>query len=93
MTSAGDEPYPFDWARLVPRIVHPLRVAIIEALARIGEPLSPSELALVLGDDIAISLVSYHVRELRKVGVIEAVATRQVRGALQTFYWFTADDQ
>lgn len=88
-TMSGDEPYVFDWSRLVPQIVHPLRVSIVEALAWIGEPLSPSELVGVLDKQASLSLVSYHVRELAKAGALEQVGGRQVRGALQTFYFFT----
>lgn len=36
----GNEPLPFDWAALVPLVVHPMRVTIIEALCWVGEPLS-----------------------------------------------------
>ncbi len=93
MTDAGGGPYPFDWARLVPLVIHPLRVSIIETLAWVGRPLSASELALIFSDDMAISLVSYHVTELRKAGVLEPVGHRHVRGARQTFYWFTSDDK
>jgi hypothetical protein len=38
MTAAeGGEP--FDWSALVPRVAHPLRVAIVEALLWIDRPL------------------------------------------------------
>jgi hypothetical protein len=88
MTMDGDES--FDWAGLVPAVVHPLKVAIIEALAWIGEPLSPSELKEVFERQFSISLIAYHVNKLADTGAIRAVKTRQVRGARQTFYFFTA---
>jgi len=87
-TMAGDEPYQFDWFRLVPQFVHPVRVAIIEALAWIGEPLSPSELVDVFDQQWVLSVVSYHVRVLAQAGVLE-----EVRGSRQTFYFFTDDPQ
>jgi hypothetical protein len=33
-----------------------------------------------------VGYVAYHVRVLRKLGMIELVETRQVRGATQHFY-------
>lgn len=82
----GDELYPFDWAELVPRIVHPLRVTIIEALRWFEQPLSSKDLSGLL--DESLSIVSYHVGVLRRLGVIQVRSRRQVRGATQTFYFF-----
>ncbi|MEX2107173.1 MAG: helix-turn-helix domain-containing protein [Solirubrobacterales bacterium] len=87
----GDEPS-FDWDELVPRIVHPLKVAIIEALLWIDTPLSASELDKVLGGRFGISLVSYHVTKLAEAEAITKVGERPVRGALQTFYFFPGQE-
>lgn len=76
----------FQWDVLVPRIVHPLKVAIIEALCWIGEPLSAKELDEVLEGEWGLSLVAYHLRQLAKLEAVEPVRQRAVRGALQTFY-------
>jgi DNA-binding transcriptional ArsR family regulator len=76
----------FEWGSLVPRLVHPLKVAIIEALEWIEAPLSAKELDLVLDEEFGLSLVSYHLRKLAEVGAVEKVEQRAVRGALQTFY-------
>jgi hypothetical protein len=79
----------FDWERLVPLLINPAKVAIVEAVEWIGRPLSPTELVSLFGDrDLYLSIVSYHVRELAKVGVLEIVKTRQVRGATEKFYFF-----
>lgn len=83
-----DEPYPFDWGALVPRLVHPLKVVIVEALSYIDEPLSASDLRLVFGEQYDLSLISYHVVGLAKVGALAKVRQQQVRGALKTFYFF-----
>lgn len=88
-TMAGDEPYVFDWNRLVLPFVHPLRVAIIEAMAWIGEPISSSELVDVFDRQWMLSLVSYHVGVLARAGLLEEISHRQVRGSRQTFYFFT----
>lgn len=81
---------PFDWDWLVPLLIHPAKVAIVEALAWIGQPLSPTEMANLFSDnrDFYLSLISHHVRELAKVGALEMVKTRPVRGATEKFYFF-----
>ncbi len=85
----GDE-LQFDWAGLVPHFVHPIKVEIIEAMIWIGQPLSASELAQVFFSEYDLSRVSYHLSKLAKAGVFEQVGQRQVRGAMQRFYYFPA---
>lgn len=80
----------FEWAALVPRVVHPLKVAIIEALEWIELPLSAKDVDLVLDEEFGLSLISYHMRKLADVGAIEKVEQRAVRGALQSFYALAA---
>ncbi len=65
---------------------HPLRREILRAMA-VGKPVSPRELSEALRQPL--SNVSYHVRELEKLGVIEEIGSRQVRGANQHFYRIT----
>jgi DNA-binding transcriptional ArsR family regulator len=61
---------------------HPLRVAI---LARLDEEvLSPKELAREFKTSLPV--VSYHVRELERLQLIELVRTAQRRGAVQHWY-------
>lgn len=82
--ATGEE---FDWSALVPRIVHPLKVAIIEALQWIDTPLSSTDLRKVFGGDrFSLNLIAYHASQLAKLGAIRPVSSRQVRGATETFY-------
>jgi DNA-binding transcriptional ArsR family regulator len=75
----GDNP---EAAVLLKAISHPVRARALAALSqRIA---SPSELAAEQGE--VVGYVAYHVRVLRKLGMIELVETRQVRGATQHFY-------
>jgi DNA-binding transcriptional ArsR family regulator len=90
VTVKGDEPLIFDWSALVPRIVHPLKVTIIEAMCWIGRPLSAAELVEVFDERFSVSHISYHVRELRKAKVVKKARSRRVRGATETFYSVTA---
>ncbi|HWO84691.1 MAG TPA: helix-turn-helix domain-containing protein, partial [Solirubrobacterales bacterium] len=54
----------FDWEALVALLVHPVKVAIIEAMDWIGEPLSATDLDRLLTGQVGVSLISYHLRKL-----------------------------
>lgn len=83
----GTEAPEFDWPWLISRLIHPTKVAVLEALASLETPLSPSELASIFDcDDWYLSKVAYHVRKLEEDGALEEVDTRRVRGALEHFY-------
>jgi DNA-binding transcriptional ArsR family regulator len=69
-------------ARLIKAFTHPLRRAI---LARLDQAvLSPKDLAGELS--APLSVVSYHVKELLRLDLIELVRTEQRRGAIQHWY-------
>lgn len=87
MTTEGDE-LAFGWDALVPRVVHPLKVAIIEALRWIGQPLSATELKNLFDDGSDLSLISYHLVTLSKVEVLTIVRERRGRGSIEKFYFF-----
>jgi predicted MarR family transcription regulator len=82
----GDELPQFDWAVLVPQAIHPRRVEIIEAMRWLDNPLSSSDLVQVLDKKFTVNHLAYHVRELWKAGALEKTRTRQVRGAMETYY-------
>ncbi len=92
--TAGEGDEHFDWSTLVPLLVHPTKVAIIEALAWVEEPASPTDLTRMFGEgerkDQYLSLIAYHAAKLQEIGVIEVVRTRPVRGALEKFYALTS---
>jgi hypothetical protein len=76
----------FDWAALVPFLVHPLKAEIIEAMTWIAVPLSASDLTKILDEQFTLSHISYYIRELAKVDAIELAGSRKVRGATENFY-------
>ncbi len=76
----------FDWAILIPKLVHPIRVAIIEAMDHVREPLSATDLSRLFDEQFDLSLVAYHLGRLAKFRVVKKVRRRQVRGAVETFY-------
>ncbi len=84
--------HPFDWEILVPRLIHPMKVAIIEAMSWIEVPVSPKELDRIFGEEFGVSLVAYHMRRLAQVGAVEKDHQESVRGALQTFYVLAAKE-
>lgn len=83
----GDEG--FDWESLVPLFIHPAKVAVIEAMQWIEQPLSSTELVNLFEDrKYNLGVLAYHVGSLAKVGVIEVTGVRQARGAQETYYYF-----
>ena len=69
---AGDEQ--LIWRTLVPRLVHPARLQIVEALIDRGEPMSAEELApLVPMVEGNTDLVRYHAKAMTEAGALEAV--------------------
>jgi DNA-binding transcriptional ArsR family regulator len=68
--------------QLVKVVGHPIRVKALAVLAQ--RVASPKEIAAELGEKL--SNVSYHVRELEALGVIELVDTKQRRGATEHYY-------
>jgi DNA-binding transcriptional ArsR family regulator len=61
---------------------HPLRARILRALD--GRRASPNQLSGELGAPLPI--LSYHVRELARAGLIAQTDTRPVRGAVEHYY-------
>jgi DNA-binding transcriptional ArsR family regulator len=86
---------PLDYERIAEAFVHPLKLRILALMAEPPPPRavskgapepgwSPNGLYVAVGDTLAN--VSYHVRQLEKAGLIELVATKQRRGALEHYY-------
>jgi DNA-binding transcriptional ArsR family regulator len=81
-----------DDARVLPpadaakALSHPLRAAVLERLY--DREASPIQLAKEMGKPLPN--VSYHVRELHKLGALALVRERQVRGAVEHTYTATA---
>lgn len=83
----------FDWGALVLQAVHPVKVAIVEALLRLREPLSASRLEDVLeGSSYSLGVISHHLKGLAQWGALELIEERQVRGATEKRYYFVTED-
>lgn len=73
-----------DWTKVGRAETHPVRLAILEAMERIGQPTSPRVLTELCVLDI--STVSYHVTQLAKKGILAPAGTKPSRGATEHFY-------
>jgi DNA-binding transcriptional ArsR family regulator len=71
-----------DDPRYVKALAHPLRIRILAHLQE--RPASPVRLAQQL--DSTLGRVAHHVRVLYELGLIELVATRRRRGAIEHIY-------
>lgn len=63
-------------------INHPLRVHLLAVLR--DREASPSEIAKELNEDLGV--VNYHTRKLERLGMVEIVRERPVRGSTEHFY-------
>jgi DNA-binding transcriptional ArsR family regulator len=83
----GSEGSPINWGVVAPLLVHPVKVAVIEAHDELDRPLSSAELMRHFSRaDMGLSRIAYHVRVLAELGILEKVSQRQVRGSVETFY-------
>ena len=84
-----------DYEGIAEAFVHPLKLRILALMAEPPPPRavsegspepgwSPNSLYVAAGE--SLGNVSYHVRELEKAGLIELVAVKQRRGALEHYY-------
>ncbi len=86
---------PLDYQRIAEAFVHPLKLRILALMAEPPPPRavpdgapepgwSPNSLHVAAREPLGN--VSYHVRELEKARMIELVATKPRRGALEHYY-------
>lgn len=77
----------FDWSALVPRIVHPVQEAMIEALLYIERPLSAADFQKLFGDlKLGMPQISHHLNALAKRKILVKTHKSQGRGAVERFY-------
>jgi hypothetical protein len=80
----------FEWERLVAVSLHPLKVAIVEALSWVQRPLSATELArMVGGGKYSRDLIQYHAGCLENWGVLAVAEVRRTQGGWESYYFFS----
>jgi len=88
----GAKSEPVDWSVLIPYLVHPTKVIVIEAMLWIERPMSATELEKVSGGTPVLSAFSYHLKQLAEISVLEMVEKRKARkvrgGRKETFFYF-----
>lgn len=77
------------WQAALFGLLHPIKVATVEAHLWLDEPLSATLLLEVFDRTVAHNNLAYHVRKLADVGVLHEVSTKQRRGALEHFHRLT----
>lgn len=85
---AGDEQR--IWRSLAPRLIHPARREIIEALLGIGAPMTVEDLTPVVpsaGENA--DLIRYHLRAMEDAGVLDAAALQVTAGKEVPCFFFT----
>jgi hypothetical protein len=83
----------FDWGAVVPRIVNPTKIEIIELLCRERRPLSATRMKRLLGDDeLTVGRLHYHCKTLADSGVLE-VAGSTARGAANEVFYVLAPQE
>jgi hypothetical protein len=68
------------WSALPKKVLHPVRVPVIEALRWIGEPLSPIETVDVLDGFASMWEAAHHLRVLEALGVVKLIPTDHGNG-------------
>jgi repressor of nif and glnA expression len=70
----------FCWSSLVASVVHPVKVAIIEALLWIEEPLSAAQIVRLFrgaGREFYDSNIRFHLSALVEMGLLEAACLQE----------------
>jgi hypothetical protein len=80
---------PLDWDALVPRAVHPIRIAALEAMQWIDEPFSAVDLDRMHDDPPGVETVAYHMRVMAfDQPVLRLYGEETIRGATRKLYYF-----
>jgi hypothetical protein len=78
----------FRWSDLIDAYIHPAKVAIFEALQWTGQPISAKELdRMSSAADFNLVELSYHLRSLAKIGLLERTDESPTRGSREVFYF------
>lgn len=86
-TPRGDD---FCWQAVVPRIVNPTKITIIELLWVEKRPLSPNRMARRIDDpDFTVARLHYHCETLLKAGILRLEGIVPRGGSKEKFYWFS----
>lgn len=78
------------WDAIARMALHPVQIRLLEEFDRAEQPLTPSDLQLRIGT-YPLSLIAYHVRRLREMGLLRLTHTEPSRGSLLHYYVLARD--
>lgn len=84
----ADSAQSFRWSDLIRAYIHPAKIVIGEAIQITGQPLSAKEISRMSSDEFNLGELSYHLRALAKIGLLEQTHAAPMRGAREVFYFF-----
>jgi hypothetical protein len=91
MTTLGDDD--FCLQTVVPRIVHPTKVRIIELLLLEQRPLSAIRMSKQIDDpEFTVAQLHYHCETMLKAGVLRLEGTVPRGASNEKFYWFAPQE-
>ena len=79
------------WEEAIVRLLHPTQLLIIEALARLDHPISPTIMARISDGQVRLNNYDYHCKRLVKLGLLESAGQEPRRGAWEHFYALSLD--
>lgn len=78
------------WQELAPRLIHPTKIELIEALSWIGEPLTVTDFfALLAPAESSIDYLRYHLKQLDSAEVVVEVPDQSLSNPDERRYWFS----
>lgn len=80
------ETYEAFWEEAVIRLLHPTQLLILEALARLGEPVSATVMERISDGQIPLVNWAYHLSRLEELGILELVESKPRRGVAEKFF-------
>jgi hypothetical protein len=86
MSPVPDDAVAPAWTTALYGLIHPAKIAAVEAFAWVGEPMSALLVYEVLGGEWSFGTVAYHVYRLAEKGVLEERYVEPRRGAHEHFF-------
>jgi hypothetical protein len=86
VSDPGGHGPPPGWSTALFALIHPVKIATVEAFLWTQEPMSALLVYEILGRRWSFGNVPYHVRRLAEAGVLLECHTVPVRGAYERFY-------
>ena len=74
------------WEEAVVLLLHPTQLLILEALVRLGMPVSATAMVEMSDGQISLAYWTYHLTRLENLGLLKLVEARPSRGTPEKFF-------